>query len=797
MATGANWVLNLLDNVTRPAGVIDATLARLENRISAVDRGLSRLSGRLGSLSSGFRAASLAGEGSAHRIGRAWDGVHRSVQGAQQGMNSLLSTTLQLSAAGAVAGYAGKKVLDLAGMREMQLTQVETALGERDPIKVKAAVQWINKFADETPFTDSQTMMAVRQTLGWGFKWNEMQGITRILGDATTMNASDPADASYRLNRSIRALGQIRSKGVLQAEEVNQLQESIPGISAILDREFGPRRKDMQRKGQITASMAISAILKGLSEGNTAGGMQRMSQTLFGLTSTLASRPQRIIGMLYDNGGLDPVKQFLRNLISLTDFTKEPGKRAVTQLAAGGKRLISALFGPLNRATEGRQADLLVNRLVRGLDGLTLWFERNGPVLRQEAAGFGAGLKTAADGAEALLRPVAALAGFADRAGGGSGEGMLGKILGVGVGAAVLARLGNFLSFGLLGKLGAGAGKALIGGISKTWAGSGWARGGWARQMFMQSVRGGGWLRALGLANLGTQIGRIGLAGLFSGSGTVATGLLRAVPVIGAIAAGLGIVKSLGDAAYRKWEPFADLIDRIRENLGWILKPADQQNTALGRALAFDFGKFLTGKPQAWEESNNKFVSAVDGVASRLGVNAQDLLKVMNFESGLNPAARNRQSGATGLIQFMPETARELGTTTRALGRMTREEQLPFIERYLREHGVRPGMGLEQLYMSVLSGSANRSGNLWQRGSIQYEQNSGLDIDRDGIITSNEAVRQVQLAWQRGERRIEQTLNITIAGNADPAAMAALQNAVRTGALDAWNTTALEGGWSP
>ena len=39
------------------------------------------------------------------------------------------------------------------------------------------------------------------------------------------------------------------------------------------------------------------------------------------------------------------------------------------------------------------------------------------------------------------------------------------------------------------------------------------------------------------------------------------------------------------------------------------------------------------------------------------------LIACMAFESGLNPAAKNRMSGAVGLIQFMPAICRAYGTT--------------------------------------------------------------------------------------------------------------------------------------
>ena len=76
----------------------------------------------------------------------------------------------------------------------------------------------------------------------------------------------------------------------------------------------------------------------------------------------------------------------------------------------------------------------------------------------------------------------------------------------------------------------------------------------------------------------------------------------------------------------------------------------------------------------------------------------------MAFETGgtFDPAEKNKAgSGATGLIQFMPETAKGLGTTTDELAKMTRTEQMKYVEKFLSDKGIE-GKGLSDVYMAVL-----------------------------------------------------------------------------------------------
>ena len=117
-------------------------------------------------------------------------------------------------------------------------------------------------------------------------------------------------------------------------------------------------------------------------------------------------------------------------------------------------------------------------------------------------------------------------------------------------------------------------------------------------------------------------------------------------------------------------------------------------------------------------------------------------MAIFKQESGVNPQAVNKMSGATGLIQFMPDTARRLGTTTEALRNMDGVQQLDYVYKYFKMTGVGHG-DLGDLYMAVFmpkyvgyppetvlgaNGAAGFSGKV-------YAQNKGLDRNKDGTIT--------------------------------------------------------------
>jgi hypothetical protein len=96
--------------------------------------------------------------------------------------------------------------------------------------------------------------------------------------------------------------------------------------------------------------------------------------------------------------------------------------------------------------------------------------------------------------------------------------------------------------------------------------------------------------------------------------------------------------------------------------------------------------------------SSPAFFNKLKQISARLGVSTSDLLRIMQFESGLDPS-RTNDIGATGLIQFLPKTARNLGTTTADLRKMSAVEQLDYVEKYYKMNQVKPGMDIGDLYL--------------------------------------------------------------------------------------------------
>jgi hypothetical protein len=129
----------------------------------------------------------------------------------------------------------------------------------------------------------------------------------------------------------------------------------------------------------------------------------------------------------------------------------------------------------------------------------------------------------------------------------------------------------------------------------------------------------------------------------------------------------------------------------------------------------------------------------------------------MNAESKIDPSKPNAAgSGATGLIQFMPKIAKDLGTTTSALAKMSAEEQLVYVEKYLTTRKTMAGLskdakiGAGTLYALVflpgrIQGAKNKNGILTTAGENYYAANkNAFDKKGKGYITIDDLASLVE-----------------------------------------------------
>ncbi|MDW3646144.1 MAG: transglycosylase SLT domain-containing protein [Bacteroidia bacterium] len=156
---------------------------------------------------------------------------------------------------------------------------------------------------------------------------------------------------------------------------------------------------------------------------------------------------------------------------------------------------------------------------------------------------------------------------------------------------------------------------------------------------------------------------------------------------------------------------------------------------------------YLIEEASAYVENKELFEAGVKDVARKLDIAPEWLMAVMYMESRFNPAVENhRGSGAVGLIQFMVPTVREINMRMgkrlymKDIQNMSAVEQLELVENYLETVRKRRGEfnSLTDLYLAVLYPKAigrSLDYKLFSKPSRRYRQNSGLDMNKDGIVS--------------------------------------------------------------
>jgi hypothetical protein len=151
-------------------------------------------------------------------------------------------------------------------------------------------------------------------------------------------------------------------------------------------------------------------------------------------------------------------------------------------------------------------------------------------------------------------------------------------------------------------------------------------------------------------------------------------------------------------------------------------------------------------RPIAWgAKVSETFRGRVWWSCAVLGADPDDMMSCMAWESGrtFSPSVLNMAgSGAIGLIQFMPATARSLGTSTVALSKLSAEDQLNFVHKYFLPYKGRLRT-LSDLYMAILWPAAVGKADdyvLFDRAKTPtaFRQNAGLDANKDGKVTKAE-----------------------------------------------------------
>lgn len=237
--------------------------------------------------------------------------------------------------AGIFAGVAAQKLfmapINVADTYTGAKIGFSTLLGED---RGQQMMNDLDAFAKATPFNTTQVIAQAQKMIAMGWDADKILEDMKTIGDA----AAATGRGEEGLQRIVLALSQIRSKGKLSTEELNQLAEG--GIAAKRyiaeglgygsgDKGLMAMTKDLE-KGAIGAEAGIAAILEGMKEYK---GMmdQTANSTVSGLKSQIEDAFEINLIRRWGQGLQDGAKRGLGSIVSLLDKS-EAGLQKVGDL---------------------------------------------------------------------------------------------------------------------------------------------------------------------------------------------------------------------------------------------------------------------------------------------------------------------------------------------------------------------------------------------------------------------------------------------------------------------------------
>ena len=200
--------------------------------------------------------------GGQRRIASGWMDTERAMDGAQRSAMRMSNTGTVLAVAGGSLATAavvmGKSWLTAAGDMQATRTGFATMLGSMDAAKAK--IGELQKFAADTPFDFAQSAKGAQRLLATGIAADKLVPTMRAVAGAVAAAGGSTEEFLGVLT----AVGQIKSKGKLDLEELNQIKER--GIDLqFLQKELGLTAAQMQNLGnqKIDADTAIGALVSG------------------------------------------------------------------------------------------------------------------------------------------------------------------------------------------------------------------------------------------------------------------------------------------------------------------------------------------------------------------------------------------------------------------------------------------------------------------------------------------------------------------------------------------------------
>jgi len=257
---------------------------RISGLVVQIAADITKLRAGLNQATAGVRAFKANVEGVAGGISKQFDAVVESIKGISPELAGVSrSASTVVSGLAAALGGAAIASVRAAAAAEQTAVAYERLVGSAE--EAARLLQQVNRFADVTPFTNTEVQEAGRQLLGLGFNAQQVIPMLTAVGDA----ASGMGRGAAGMDTIIRALGKMSASSKVTGQAMAMIGDMGYNAWKPLAETLGvsiPEAMKRVSAGAVDASTGIRALLMGMAT-DFSGMMDAQSKTLTGLFSTM------------------------------------------------------------------------------------------------------------------------------------------------------------------------------------------------------------------------------------------------------------------------------------------------------------------------------------------------------------------------------------------------------------------------------------------------------------------------------------------------------------------------------
>lgn len=196
-----------------------------------------------------------------------------------------LSQTLAKAVTGLGAAFVAAGITSVKMAADMEQQQIAFKTMLRSGDAAKNMLEDLEQFSMKTPFEFSELVSAARRLMALGYEANQVIPILTTVGNA----AAGLGTGSVGIDRMTLAFGQMKAKGKVAAQEMNQLAEAGVPAWEMLAKSIGKSIPEAMKEAEnkiIPASVALPAIFKSMNE-RFNGLMVEQSGTISGMAANM------------------------------------------------------------------------------------------------------------------------------------------------------------------------------------------------------------------------------------------------------------------------------------------------------------------------------------------------------------------------------------------------------------------------------------------------------------------------------------------------------------------------------